>query len=99
MSRTGGGLRVHLLNFLVDRAPILAFLDTRPEILNWLAVSGNSVLIVSKSDVTAITALLHFQFPWLWFLITEVDRGAVNGWANREVWDFINNPKSSGRWT
>jgi hypothetical protein len=31
------------------------------------------------------------------FLLAEIDPLKTNGWINPQVWDFINNPKSSGR--
>ena len=92
------GLRSYLLTFMVPRDFILEFLDTRPEVLNWYAVFPGSVLIVSRSDLAAITGLIHVSHPWLLFLVTEVDPRSINGFMNPEVWDFINNPKPSGRW-
>lgn len=91
-------IRVFILNFLIDRPLIVNYLDTRPEVLNWFAFTPNAVLVASRSDVTALAGLLRVQFPWLLFLISEVNQLSVQGWINNEVWDFISNPKSSGRW-
>jgi hypothetical protein len=51
-----------------------------------------------RADATALTALIHLRFPLTWFVITQVDTSNTNGWINQRVWDFINNPRSSGRW-
>jgi hypothetical protein len=89
---------VFLLTFNGLPKPITDFLDTRREVLNWFVILSNAVLLVSRSDATALAALIHLQFPLIWFVITEVDTSKTNGWINRPVWDFINKPWSSGRW-
>ena len=91
-------IKVYLLTFVVPRELILELLDSRPEVLNWLAVFPNTVLLASRSDLTALTGILRISHPWLWFILLEVDPLKANGWMNGEVWDFINSPKSSGRW-
>ena len=90
--------KVFLLTFNGFSEPITAFLDTRPEVLNWFKILSNAIFIVSRSDATALTVLINTQFPVMWFIVTEVDTHKTNGLINQPVWDFINNPKSSGRW-
>ena len=90
--------RVFLVTFSGFRKLITDYLDTRPEVLNWFAVLSNALLIVSRSDTTAITGLLHVGFPQIWFVVTEVDPLKTNGFMNQLTWDFIANPSSSGRW-
>ena len=90
--------RVLLLTFNGDAEPIRGFLDTRREVLNWFKILSNAILIVSRSDANALAELIHLQFPYIWFVITEVDTTKTNGWINQLVWDFINRPSSSGRW-
>lgn len=91
-------IKVFLLTHMVERKFILDFLDTRPEILNWFAVSDQCVLIASRGDLTAITGIIHVQMPWLYFTISEVTPASINGWMPREFWNFISSPQSSGRW-
>jgi hypothetical protein len=91
-------IKVYLMTFVVPREPVLEVLDSRREVLNWFAVFSNVVLLASRSDLTALTGILQVSLPGLWFVLAEVDSTRVNGWMNREVWDFINTPKSSGRW-
>ncbi len=90
--------RVFLLTSNGFAEPVMAFLDTRSEVLNWFKILSNAILIVSRSDATALSALIHLQFPAMWFVLTEVDKSKINGWINQPVWNFINDPKSSGRW-
>ena len=90
--------RTYVLNFAVADKFVLDFLDTRREVLNWYRLFPGTVLIASKTDLPALTGILHVSYPWLWFILSEVDTTRINGFVNLEVWEFINNPKSSGRW-
>ena len=92
--------KVYLLTFTGFRLPITNFLDTRQEILNWFLVLPQALLMVSRKDAPALTKLIHEQFRDRLFLITEVvpDTSKTNGWLNEKAWEFINDPKSSGRW-
>lgn len=91
-------MKVFLLTFNGDAKPIMDFLDTRPEVLNRFKIPSNAILIVSYSDPTTLIRLIHLQFPYIWFVLTEVDSFRTNGWINQQVWDFINKPQSSERW-
>jgi hypothetical protein len=78
---------------------LTGFLDMRPEVLNWFMVfGGNAIPIASRADVTTLTRLIHEGLPDHWFILAEVDPLKTNGWVNEQVWDFLNAPKSSGRW-
>ena len=92
--------QVFLLTFTGFRLPVTSFLDTRPEVLNWFLILENAILVVSREDASTLAHLVHQQFPGRWILVTEVapDPHKTNGWMNQKVWEFINNPKSSGRW-
>jgi hypothetical protein len=93
MSYTTSDWKVYCLAFTgVPRQAVLDFLDTRPEVANWFAVFAEMVLIISKSDLTSITGILHVTAPAFNFFVAEVEAGKVNGWLSSAVWDFINNP-------
>jgi hypothetical protein len=98
MTYTQSERKVFLLTFNGLAKPLTDFLDTRREVLHWFKILSNTILIVSRSDATALSAIIHLQFPFIWFVITELDTSKTNGWINQPVWDFINNPQSSGRW-
>jgi hypothetical protein len=91
-------VRVFLLSFLIDRDAVTAFLDTRPEIVNWRTISPYGILVASRTDLTTLSEMFHTQVPWLYFLLVPVEGPNANGWWSRDLWDFINSPKSSGRW-
>ena len=80
------------------RQAILDYLDTRPEIKNWLAILPTAIFLISDRDSFQIANLFRQNFPGRLFFITEVPPGANDGWLYPQNWDFINNPKPSGRW-
>jgi hypothetical protein len=94
-------LKPYLLVFndtVTKRQQVLDYLDTCHEVKNWYAFLSNGIFIISKLNASALSALIRNKFPDLWFIITEIPSGANDGWQTEVVWNFINNPKSSGRW-
>jgi hypothetical protein len=77
---------------------VLDFLDTRPEILNWFSILPNSIFIVSDKTTIELTKIIHDRYPNAMFAISPIDPSQTGGWLTQLAWDFINNPKSSGRW-
>lgn len=77
---------------------VQAFLDTKKEILNWYSILPHSLILVSKHDAKELSTIIHTVFPNQFFLVSEISGLTSNGWLQEKDWDFINNPKSSGRW-
>jgi len=77
---------------------VLDFLDTRSEILNWLSVLPHSIFIVSDHDLYQLTRVITDNYPGRFFVISEIKGMTSNGLLGIAAWDFINFPKSSGRW-
>jgi hypothetical protein len=81
---------------LGTRQEIQAFLNTRPEVLNWYACMSNAIFIVS--DQTAATlqqAVSEFNAgKSANFIVLDVKTDR-QGWLPRSAWDFMSNPKSS----
>ncbi|MGA1979616.1 MAG: hypothetical protein ABSG99_03500 [Sedimentisphaerales bacterium] len=95
-------LKSYLLSIdglVVRRSQVLDYLDKSPQILNWFAIMKDSILITSKNNATQLREMLHLAFPFGWFIITELQTGNYDGWLPKENWDFIANPRSSGRWS
>ena len=91
----------YLLSFdetMVTRQQVLDHLNTLPQVLNWYALLPGSILLVSRSPSSELCAFINHQFPTTFIIITEIPRGNNDGWLPQAAWDFINNPKSSGRW-
>ncbi|KOY32279.1 hypothetical protein NB614_09010 [Vibrio parahaemolyticus] len=96
-------MQVFLISFTsptfpaISREEILDFLDTQSIIKNWYAVLPNAILVVTDYGIPEITQIMTGRFSHnLTFLVTDASQ--ANGLANQEVWDFVNNPHSSGRW-
>ncbi|MBX9657081.1 MAG: hypothetical protein K2X00_00830 [Nitrospiraceae bacterium] len=94
-------MKVYLLTFNYDLAPrqtVLDYLDTRREVLNWYAFLQGSVFLVSRSSIIDMETLFAIRFPNVFFVIIEVSAGKCGGWLPKQTWEFVNQPKSSGRW-
>lgn len=96
-------MKAYLISFtspsypVIDRKMILDYLDTQSIIKNWHGVMPNAILIATENSLKDITRILASRFPKnLTFIIT--DASGADGFANKTVWDFVNTPKSSGRW-
>lgn len=84
-----------------SRQEILNFLDTRSEVLNWFAWGDTGIFLISEESAYLLSNIIHEKFPNIIFVITLLPTGnylTVNGWLFKNNWDFINDPKSSGRW-
>ncbi len=78
-----------------DRQILLNALDATPEILNWRASVG-AVFVVSASPINVLADRIRQKVPGLHFVITPVDIKQIQGWADKETWDFISRPRHAG---
>lgn len=77
-----------------NRAQVQVFLDSRPEILNWMATFPNAIFIVSEKSASEIGSILR---PFLHpdhFILLDVDTDRA-GWMSKKTWNFIYNKKAS----
>ncbi len=94
-------MKIYILlynDLMGTKQSVTAFLDSKREILNWATVTHHSVLIVSEKNVNELIQIFQNAFPGCYFLLSEIDGRTSNGFLPSWLWDFINNPKSSGRW-
>ena len=96
-------MNVYLITFMssnspfVERQEVLNYLNTQSNIKNWYAVMPNAILVVTPEDHNFVTKIIADRFRHnMSFIVT--DAKMANGSINKQVWDFINEPKSSGRW-
>lgn len=82
----------------MPRQQVLDFLDTLPQVLNWYAVLAESIIVISEHNAAELRELIRNRYPYTFFIITEIPRGNNDGLLPKAAWDFINNPRSSGRW-
>lgn len=81
----------------IDRQSFLNFLDTKYDVKNWYAFLPNAIIIVSDQNTFYLSDLIRKNSTGIRFVITEIATG-IDGLMNKEVWDFVNNLKSSGKW-
>jgi hypothetical protein len=84
---------------MIQRKDILDYLDTQNIIKNWYGIMPYAILVSAEDNIniTDISKVLATRFPSnLTYVVT--DTSFADGMANKEVWDFINQPRSSGRW-
>jgi hypothetical protein len=96
-----GAKRCLVLNFnplSFSRQLLLDFLDTQPDVVNWFASNAlpGQVIVVSERSCSEVAAMIRTRFSGESFTLSTVSE--IDGWMNQEYWDFVNTPKSSGRW-
>lgn len=98
-------MKVFLISFtslkypMIQRKSVLDFLDTQSVIKNWYGVMPHAILVTVEDNTSTsdISKILISKFPKN-FTYIVTDAHYADGMANKEVWDFINQPKPSGRW-
>jgi hypothetical protein len=94
-------LQVYYVQFnvgLVTQYAMREWLDSRPEVLNYMWVHVDSVAIVTQASVHDVSNLIREQYPNMNFMAAQLSRMTMNGWMPQAFWDFVNNPQPSGRW-
>ena len=96
-----GAKRCFVVNFnpfSLSRQSLLDFLDTQPDVVNWLTSNAlpGQVMVVSERPCIEVARLIRARFSGELFTVSTVSE--IDGWMNQGYWDFVNVPKSSGRW-
>jgi len=95
-------MKIYLISFtsytnVVARTDLQSFFDTQPAILNWFGIMPQAILVATNSTDKEISSMLESRFGnKITFLITKTEPDLTQGFINKEVWEFINNPKPSG---
>ena len=82
----------------INRQALLDFLDTRSEVKNWFAFLPTAIFVISDHSAQQLAEAIRTGKPGISFVITAMPDGKNDGWLGKNVWEFINNPRSSGRW-
>jgi hypothetical protein len=87
-------MKVYLLVFDEDirEGPLLRFLDSRDEILDWMTALPSSVFLVSSRPLSRLMNMLSKKYPDAHFMLTEIKSTRADGMLPEECWEFINNP-------
>jgi hypothetical protein len=84
----------------ISQKQLTDLFDLRREIRNWIAPFPGAVLVAVQEGTTPthIQQMVGQGFPGAWFVVAEIDGSRTDGRTAQKVWDFINTPKSSGKW-
>jgi hypothetical protein len=94
-------LKAYVLTFnseICPRQKVLELLDTIPAVKNWYAYLPSSIFIISDQTAHVLANALLAKVDGSYYFVSEVPSGVNNGWLPEAAWQFINSPKSSGRW-
>jgi hypothetical protein len=92
-------MKIYSINFdplSLPNSQFISFLDSRPEILNWICPFAGTVFLVSNHNGALIAGLISERFNNTQFVVNNISH--IDGKMPNIVWDFIQKPKSSGRW-
>ena len=74
------------------------FLDTKSEILNWYSCMPQTIFFVSAKSLTQLMIIFQAKYVTGNYFFSTIDAHTCNGLLPKEAWDFITEPKSSGKW-
>jgi hypothetical protein len=74
----------------IDPEIVRARLNSAPEILDWLVLTGGLILVKSEHGHDELAMRIRGSFPSMQFLVTEAGPTNCDGWMPQPVWDFIN---------
>ena len=70
-----------------------AVLNDTEGVQTWVAPFPYSAILVSKLNTQDLSAILHDRLPNdVWFMVTEMDPQAVDGWLPGNLWEYVNDP-------
>ena len=91
-------MKAYLISFWqedVFEDALASYLDTRPEVLNWLVLMPNTLCVVATRNAKSITRLIEKKFPDSLFIVAEYDPHNSDGLLPEEAWEFLNNPEKA----
>lgn len=95
-------MKVYTISFdpyAISQYQLVNYLDQQPAIIrNWYIPFTGTVLIASTNTLLDLTNFMSSIYPSHTFLISEISANNAVGRLQPNAWEFINQPKSSGRW-
>jgi len=90
-------MKVYALSVDYDRDAFIAAVDATPMVRNWIKVSDSLIFIATYRTPAMISEHLHGVLSSHTFLVAELTQATTSGWLFKHVWDFLNDPKDSGK--
>ena len=90
-------MKAYLLTYSQTCIPIHVhrILNDTKAIETWVAPFMYAAVLISKLDVHDLSAVLRSRIPDVWFVVTELNAGAVQGWLPADFWEYVNNPEQA----
>jgi hypothetical protein len=89
-------MKAYIISFYqqeISDDELVAFLQTRKEVLNLRRALPNIVFIVSDRNATSLASLIEKKFPDSFFIVAEYVPYNSDGALPEEMWNFLNKPK------
>lgn len=67
-----------------------AILNDTNAVVTWVRPFPHGAILLSGLALADLSAVLHSRLGDTWFLLTEVGRGAADGWLPKNLWDYVN---------
>jgi hypothetical protein len=91
-------MKAYIISFYqqeVSDDELVAFLNSRREILNWQMGVPNTVFVVSNRNASFLSRIIEKKFPRSFFIIAEYVPYNSDGLLTEETWEFLNKPKKA----
>ena len=74
---------------------VQSLLSETEGIETWVSPFPYGAILVSELHVRALAAVLRSRLPAVWFMVTELNGNAVQGWLPGNLWEYVNNPQQA----
>lgn len=91
-------MKAYLISFWQEdiyEDALTSYLDTRPEVVDWMVLMPNTISVVANCTARAITKLIAENFPSSFFIVAEYNPQNSDGLLSEEAWEFLNNPEEA----
>lgn len=92
-------MKIFMLNTSEPTEKMIPKLDSISAIRNWFRYIPTCYILLGEDSSSAaeISQLIRTAAPGVVFIVAEVHGYAMDGWIAQKLWDFVNDPKDSGR--
>jgi hypothetical protein len=96
------GMKAYIISFYqreISDDELVAFLETKREVLNLMRPLPDTVFIISDRDASSLTSLIGRKFPHAFSIVAEYDPYNTDGSLPEEMWTFLNEPRKARKAT
>ena len=70
-------------------------LNDTEAVATWVSPFPYAAILISRLDVHDIAADLRHRLPGVWFMVTELNADAVQGWLPKDLWEYVTDPSQA----